>query len=145
MKTYSAKPTEVERQWYIIDASQYTLGRLATLVATHLTGKHKAMYTTHIDCGDNVVVINAAKVGITGNKLADKIYYRHSGYPGGLTETSLATIMQTAPHKAIESAVNGMLPKNRLQDERMKRLKVYASTEHPHAPQQPKTLGVTNG
>ena len=145
LKTYSAKPAQVEREWYIIDASQYTLGRLATLVATYLMGKHKPMYTSHIDCGDTIVVLNAANVQITGNKLANKKYYRHSGYPGGIKETSLETIMQTAPHKAIENAVKGMLPKNKLQDERMKRLKVYAGTEHPHEPQKPKALGVTNG
>lgn len=144
VKTYSAKPSQVEREWFIVDASMYPLGRLATLIATYLTGKHKPMYTTHIDCGDTIVVINAAKVQITGNKLANKKYYRHSGYPGGIKETSLETIMKTAPHKAIESAVKGMLPKNKLQDERMKRLKVYPGLEHPHEPQKPKNLGVTN-
>jgi large subunit ribosomal protein L13 len=142
MKTYSAKPTEVNRDWYIVDADGMTLGRMATVIATRLTGKHKPMYTAHIDCGDNVVVINASKIVVTGNKLADKKYYRHSGYPGGIKETNLEKLMATHPERAIEYAVKGMLPKNRLQDPRMKRLKVYAGAEHPHAPQSPKPLGV---
>lgn len=137
MKTYSAKPTEVTREWFIVDAAGLTLGRLATAVAERLTGKHKPMYTAHIDCGDNVVIINAAQVKVTGNKLADKKYYRHSGYPGGIKETSLEELMRTAPQRAIEYAVKGMLPKNRLQAERLKRLKVYPAAEHPHGPQQP--------
>jgi large subunit ribosomal protein L13 len=145
MKTYSAKPTEVTRDWYIVDAAGQTLGRLATLIATHLTGKHKAMYTTHIDCGDNVVVINAAQIVVTGNKLQDKKYYRHSGYPGGIKEVSLEKMMATHPERAITNAITGMLPKNRLQAERLKRLKVYAGAEHPHAPQSPKTLGGPRG
>ncbi len=144
MKTYSAKPTEVTREWFILDATGVTLGRLATEVATRLMGKHKPMYTTHIDCGDTVVIINAAQVKITGNKLADKKYYRHSGYPGGIKETSLEEIMRTAPHKAIEYAVKGMLPKNRLQAERLKRLKVYATDEHPHEPQQPTKMEIAS-
>jgi large subunit ribosomal protein L13 len=142
IKTYSAKPTEVTRDWYIVDAAGQTLGRLATQIAGYLTGKHKPMYTAHIDTGDVVVVINAAQVKVTGNKLADKKYYRHSGYPGGIKETSLEKIMETAPQRAIEYAVRGMLPKNRLTAERMKRLKVYATAEHPHGPQQPKELKV---
>jgi large subunit ribosomal protein L13 len=145
MKTYSIKTAEVTREWYVIDASNMTLGRLATLVATQLIGKHKPTYTPHIDGGDNVVVINAAAVQVTGNKLADKIYYRHSGYPGGLTEISLEKMLATHPERVIEHAVSGMLPKNRLQAPRMKRLKVYAGAEHPHEPQSPKPLGVTNG
>ena len=145
IKTYSAKPTEVTRDWYIVDASGQTLGRLATLIATHLSGKHKAMYTSHIDCGDNVVVINAAQIVVTGNKLQDKKYYRHSGYPGGIKEVTLEKVMQTHPERAITNAVTGMLPKNRLQAERLKRLKVYAGAEHPHAPQSPKPLGGPRG
>ncbi len=145
MKTYSAKPSELSHDWYVIDASGETLGRLATLAAMHLLGKHKPQFTAHMDCGDNVVVINAAKITVTGNKLTDKKYYRHSGYPGGLREITLEKLMQTHPTRAIEHAVSGMLPKNRLQDVRMKRLKVYAGEEHPHAPQNPKPLGVTNG
>jgi large subunit ribosomal protein L13 len=145
MKTYSAKPIEVTHEWYVVDASGQTLGRLATLIATRLTGKHKPMYTTHIDCGDNVVVINAAQIVVTGNKLADKKYYSHSGYPGGIKEVSLERVMQTHPERAIEAAVKGMLPKNRLQAPRLARLKVYAGSEHPHAGQLPKPLGVNHG
>ena len=145
IKTYSAKPTEVTRNWYVIDAAGMTLGRLATVVATHLTGKNKPMYTAHIDCGDNVVVINAAQIVVTGNKLADKKYYRHSKYPGGLTEVSLENMLATHPERVIEQAVKGMLPKNRLQAERCKRLKVYAGADHPHEAQNPQSIGVTNG
>jgi large subunit ribosomal protein L13 len=126
-KTYSPKPTELTHDWYIIDAEGVNLGRLR--------------YSAHLDCGDNVVVINAAKVGVTGNKLEDKMYYRHSGYPGGIKETNLATLLERNPAVVIEKAVAGMLPKNRLQDDRLRRLKVYAGTDHPHAPQNPKTLG----
>ncbi len=142
MKTYSAKPTEVTRDWYIVDASGQTLGRLATVVATYLMGKHKPMYTAHIDCGDTIIVINAAQIVVTGNKLEDKKYYRHSGYPGGIKEITLADQMIKNPAKVIEHAVAGMIPKNKLVDERMKRLKVYATAEHPHAPQSPKELNV---
>ncbi len=140
MKTYSAKPTEVTRSWHLIDAEGQTLGRLATVVAKLLMGKHKPQYTAHIDCGDNVVVINAANISVTGNKLEDKRYYRHSGYPGGIKEISLADQMTKDPTKVITMAVKGMLPKNRLTDDRMSRLKVYATAEHPHAPQAPKAL-----
>ena len=142
MKTYSAKPSEVTRAWYIVDADGMNLGRLATVIARQLTGKTKPMYTTHIDCGDNVVVINAEKIAVTGNKLVDKKYYHHSGYPGGIKEISLEDQLAKHPERVLEHAVKGMLPKNRLQAERMKRLKVYAGTEHPHAPQNPVTLGV---
>jgi large subunit ribosomal protein L13 len=142
MKTYSAKPSEVTRNWYIVDAAGQTLGRLATVVATHLMGKHKAMYTAHIDCGDNVVIINAAQVAVTGNKLEDKKYYRHSGYPGGIKEITLGDQMKKDPTKVIEMAVKGMLSHNKLTDDRMKRLKVYATAEHPHAPQSPQELNL---
>ncbi|HVE80601.1 MAG TPA: 50S ribosomal protein L13 [Candidatus Dormibacteraeota bacterium] len=146
MKTYSAKPTDVQRDWYIVDAAGQTLGRIATLIASHLTGKNKPIYTAHIDCGDHVVVINAAQVKVTGNKLTDKKYYRHSGYPGGIKEISLEELLSKHPERAIESAVRGMLPHNKLQDQRMKRLKVYPAADHPHAPQSPKPIqGVTNG
>jgi large subunit ribosomal protein L13 len=145
MKTYSAKASEITRQWYIVDASGMTLGRLATIVATRLIGKHKPTYTAHMDGGDYVVIINAAQIQVTGNKLADKKYYRHSGYPGGLTETTLQEVMDSKPERAIEMAVRGMIPKNRLLDPRMKRLKVYADANHPHDPQSPQPLGVTNG
>lgn len=144
-KTYSAKPSEVTRDWHVLDVAGMTLGRVSTLIATHLMGKHKPMYTTHIDVGDNVVVINAAQIKVTGNKLVDKKYYRHSGYPGGIKETSLEKLMATSPAKVIEHSVAGMLPKNRLQAERMKRLKVYATADHPHAPQSPRPLGEING
>jgi len=143
IKTYSPKPSEITHDWYIVDAQGYNLGRLATLVATYILGKHKVQFSGHIDCGDNIVVINAAKVGITGNKLEAKKYYRHSGYPGGIKEVSLGTLMDRNPSLAIEKAVAGMLPKNKLLDDRLRRLKVYADAEHPHAPQNPKMLGET--
>ena len=143
LKTYSAKPTEVTRNWYVIDASGQTLGRLATLLATKLTGKDKPMYTSHIDCGDFVVVINADKLHVTGNKMLDKKYYRHTGYPGGIKEISLEAQMAKDSTAVIEHAVSGMLPKNKLRDERLKRLKVYATDQHPYAPQQPKELTLT--
>ncbi len=140
MKTYSPKPTELSHDWYIIDASGQTLGRLASQVATLLMGKHKPQFSAHIDCGDNVVLINSAQIAVTGAKLTDKKYYRHSGYPGGIRETSLEDMLVKNPNNVIETAVAGMLPKNRLHDDRMKRFKVYPTAEHPHAPQQPKTL-----
>jgi large subunit ribosomal protein L13 len=143
IKTYSAKPTEVTRNWYVVDAAGQTLGRLATQIATKLTGKDKPMYTSHIDCGDFVVVINSDKLVVTGNKLADKKYYRHTGYPGGIKEISLEAQMTKDSTKVIEHAVSGMLPKNKLRDERLKRLKVYATDQHPHAPQQPTELKLT--
>ena len=141
MKTYSPKPTELSHDWYLVDAEGKTLGRLATMVATYLMGKQKPQYSAHLDCGDNVVIINAEKVNVTGNKLEDKKYYRHSGYPGGIKEINLADLLERKPTMAIEKAVAGMLPKNRLLDDRLRRLKVYAGPEHPHAGQSPKTLG----
>ena len=143
IKTYSAKPTEVTRNWYVVDAAGQTLGRLATQIATKLTGKDKPMYTSHIDCGDFVVVINTDKLVVTGNKLVDKKYYRHTGYPGGIKEISLEAQMAKDSTKVVEHAVSGMLPKNKLRDERLKRLKVYATDQHPHAPQQPTELKLT--
>lgn len=140
MKTYSPKPTELTHDWYIVDAEGKTLGRLATQVATYLLGKHKVRFAAHLDCGDNVVIINADKIAVTGNKLEDKMYYRHSGYPGGIKETNLATLLTRHPTQALEKAIAGMLPKNRLQDDRLRRLKIYAGTDHPHAGQNPKTL-----
>jgi large subunit ribosomal protein L13 len=122
IKTYSPKPAELTHEWYVVDASAYTLGRLATLVATYLLGKHKPQFTPHLDCGDNIVVINAAQVQITGNKLESKKYYRHSGYPGGIKDIDLATLLQRNPALAIENAVAGMLPKNRLHDDRLRRV-----------------------
>lgn len=141
IKTYSPKPTELTHEWYIIDAEGQTLGRLATLVATYLMGKHKVRYAAHLDCGDNIVIINAEKIAVTGNKLEDKKYYRHSGYPGGIKETNLSTLLERHPTQALEKAIAGMLPKNRLHDDRLYRLKVYAGAEHPHAGQNPKPLG----
>jgi large subunit ribosomal protein L13 len=138
MKTYSPKSTELTHDWYLMDAEGQTLGRLATQVATYLLGKHKPQYSAHLDCGDNVVVINAAKIVVTGNKLEDKKYYRHSGHPGGIKETTLAALLERNPALVIEKAVAGMLPKNRLHDYR---LKVYAGAEHAHAAQSPKLLG----
>ncbi len=141
LKTYSPKPTELTHDWYIIDAEGKTLGRLATLAATYLLGKHKVRFSSHLDCGDNIVIVNAAKITVTGNKLEDKKYYRHSGYPGGIKETSLAELIARNPATAIEKAIAGMLPKNRLTDDRLRRLKVYPGAEHPHAGQNPKPLG----
>lgn len=141
LKTYSPKPSEITHDWFLIDAEGKTLGRLATLAATYLLGKHKPQFSPHMDCGDNVVIINAAKIVVTGNKLEDKKYYRHSGYPGGIKETSLANVMSRNPAVAIETAIKGMLPKNRLTDDRLHHLKVYAGAEHPHAGQSPKVLG----
>jgi large subunit ribosomal protein L13 len=140
-KTYSPKPSELQHDWFVVDASGQTLGRLATLLATRIMGKHKPQYSAHLDCGDNVIVTNAAKIAVTGNKLEDKKYYHHSGYPGGIKETSLGDLISRNPQKVIEKAVAGMLPKNRLQDDRMRRLKVYAGAEHPHAGQTPNQLG----
>lgn len=145
MKTYSAKPSEVTRRWILIDASETTLGRISTVVATYLTGKNKPMYTSHIDCGDYVVVINAAKVGITGNKLLDKKYYHYSGFPSGLSETTLEKKLEKEPGKVIELAVKGMLPKNKLSPARMARLRVFADENHGHTAQQPQKVEVKRG
>jgi large subunit ribosomal protein L13 len=137
VKTYMAKPTDVDRKWYVIDASNQTLGRLATEVATILRGKHKPTFTPHVDTGDFVIVINAEKVRLTGNKLSQKKYQHHSGYPGGLKEMDYRTLLQRRPEKAIELAVKGMLPHNRLGDQMYKKLKVYRGSEHPHQAQKP--------
>jgi large subunit ribosomal protein L13 len=145
MKTYSAKPSDVTREWYVVDASEVSLGRLSTKVATLLTGKGKPQFTHHIDCGDFVVVINADKLVVTGDKLQQKKYYRHSGFPGGLSEATLADKMEKDSTQVIIHAVRGMLPVNKLRDERLKRLKVYAGADHAHAPQQPKTLSLKEG
>jgi large subunit ribosomal protein L13 len=132
MKTYSVKASEIERQWHVIDASDKILGRLATEAANLLMGKNKPQFSRHMDMGDFVVIINAAKVRVTGNKMKQKTYYRHSGYPGGLKSVSLEQMMQDNPTRAIEHAVKGMLPHNRLGDMLRKRLKVYAGEAHPH-------------
>lgn len=142
-KTYSQKPTEVERKWHLIDATEApTLGRLSAKIATLLSGKNKATFTPHTDGGDFVVVINAEKVKVTGNKEEDKMYYRHSGFPGGLKEASLKELREKNPAMIIEKAVYGMLPTNKLRDDRMKRLKVYAGAEHNHAAQKPEKVEV---
>ncbi|MDH4334310.1 MAG: 50S ribosomal protein L13 [Chloroflexota bacterium] len=137
MKTYAVKASEIERQWWLVDASGQTLGRLATRIATLLEGKHKVIYSPHLDTGDHVVVLNAAKIKVTGNKLTQKQYYRHSNYPGGLKQESLATLLERKPELIIERAVKGMLPQNRLGRAMFKKLKVYAGADHPHQAQQP--------
>lgn len=140
MKTYSAKPQEVEQKWLLVDADGQTLGRMATEIATRLRGKHKAEYTPHVDTGDFIVVINADKVKVTGKKATDKIYYSHSGFPGGLKTISFEQLQERAPGRAIRLAVKGMLPKNPLGRAMFKKLKVYAGAEHPHGAQQPQTV-----
>ncbi|MFC2041598.1 50S ribosomal protein L13 [Chloroflexota bacterium] len=135
MKTYSPKASEIEREWHVIDASGKVLGRLATEVAGLLMGKHKPTFCRHLDMGDFVVVINAEKVSVTGNKAKQKLYYRHSGYPGGLKSISLEKMMQTHPTRVIEQAVKGMLPHNRLEAKMMKKLRVYVGDAHPHGAQ----------
>ncbi len=137
MRTYSPKPGEIERQWHIIDATDIVLGRLATHAATLLRGKHKPTFAPHMDTGDFVVVINAGKVALTGNKRETKVAYRHSGYPGGLRKTSYQELLAKRPDRAIEMAVKGMLPHNKLGAKLIKKLKVYAGDNHPHASQQP--------
>lgn len=140
MKTISAKEQDIQRDWYVIDAQGQTLGRLATRIATILRGKHKPVYTPHVDCGDYVIVVNAEKVHVTGQKLTQKKYYRHSGYPGGLKQITLRDQLQKFPGRVIEAAVRGMLPKNRLGRRMFKKLKVYAGPDHPHQAQQPKLI-----
>jgi large subunit ribosomal protein L13 len=135
MRTYSTKASDIEREWRVMDASGKTLGRLASEVAGLLKGKHKPIYSPHLDVGDYVIVVNAAKVRVTGNKLTQKIYYRHSQYPGGLKSTSLKRMMETYPTRVIEHAVKGMLPHNRLGAAMFKKLKVYPGAEHPHQAQ----------
>ena len=145
MNTYSAKPTDVTRKWYVIDASQAPLGRVATQVATLLTGKGKPMFTKHIDCGDFVIVVNADQAHVTNNKLDTKIYYRHSGHPSGLTETSMRDAMQNDSTKVVFAAIRGMLPVNKLRDGRLERLKIYKGAEHNHEAQKPQAVSVKEG
>ncbi|MGB0444778.1 MAG: 50S ribosomal protein L13 [Porticoccaceae bacterium] len=140
MKTYSAKAESVERDWYIVDAADKTLGRLATEVASRLRGKHKPEYTPHVDTGDYIVVINAEKVAVTGNKASKKIYYSHTEYPGGIKDISFEKLIEKAPERVLQSAVKGMLPKGPLGREMFRKLKIYVGSEHPHTAQQPKTL-----
>lgn len=140
MKTYTPKAKDIERGWYLVNAEGKTLGRLASEIAKVLRGKHKPIYSPHLDCGDYVIVINADKVRVTGRKLDQKLYYRHSGYPGGLKSISLRNQLQKHPERVLEAAVRGMLPKNRLGRKMMRKLKVYARDSHPHQAQQPKVL-----
>ncbi|TXL66405.1 50S ribosomal protein L13 [Zeimonas arvi] len=142
MKTFSAKPHEVKRDWFVIDASDKVLGRLAAEIALRLRGKHKPEYTPHVDTGDFIVVVNAGKLRVTGAKNEDKKYYRHSGYPGGISETTFGKMQSRFPGRALEKAVKGMLPKGPLGYAMIKKLKVYAEPTHPHTAQQPKVLEV---
>ena len=141
MKTYSAKPSEIDKKWLVIDADGLVLGRLASQVALILRGKHKPGYTPHMDCGDNVIVVNAAKVRITGNKAADKTYYWHTGYPGGVKSRTAGQILEGAhPERVVEKAIQRMIPKGPLGRQQLRNLRVYAGAEHPHEGQQPEVL-----
>ncbi len=142
MKTFSAKPAEVRRDWYVVDATGKTLGRLATEVARRLRGKHKPEYTPHVDTGDYLIIINAEKVRVTGNKLKDKMYHHHTGYIGNLKSLSLEQMLDKAPERVVQSAVKGMLPRNRLGRQMLGKLKVYAGPEHQHSAQQPIELDI---
>ena len=137
MKTYTARPADVERRWLLVDAEGRTLGRLATQVATVLKGKHKAMYTPHLDTGDHVVVVNASKIALTGRKAEDKKYFHHTLYPGGATWTSIQELMSRHPERVVTEAIRGMLPKTKLGRAMIKKLKVYSGADHPHEAQQP--------
>lgn len=140
MKTTSIKSNEVKRDWYIVDATDKVLGRLASEIAYRLRGKHKPEFTPHVDTGDYIVVTNVEKLRVTGNKREDKMYYRHTGYPGGIKETNFDKLIARKPEHVLELAVRGMLPKNRLGRQMFKKLKIYAGSEHPHTAQQPKSL-----
>ena len=139
MKTYSARPADIERRWLVVDADGKTLGRLAVDISQVLMGKHRPEYTPHVDCGDFVVVINAGKVGLTGRKAQDKKYFHHTLYPGGATWTSIVELMAKHPERVVERAIRGMVPRTKLGRAMMRKLKVYAGAEHPHAAQQPET------
>jgi large subunit ribosomal protein L13 len=141
-KTYTPKASEIDRSWFVVDATDIPLGRLASRVAQILRGKHKPTFAPHMDAGDFVIVVNAEKFAVTGNKETDKMYYRHSGYPGGLTEMSLGEMRRRYPERVIESAVRGMLPKNKLGRKTFSKLKVYAGPDHPHAAQSPESLDI---
>ena len=143
VRTFSPKPADVERRWHVIDASDVVLGRLATHTASLLRGKHKTVFAPHVDTGDFVVIVNADKVALTGSKREQKIAYRHSGYPGGLTATSYTELLEKNPEKAVEKAVRGMLPKNSLGRAMIKKLKVYTGPSHPHGAQQPQPFQIT--
>ncbi len=145
MKTYSAKPADIEKKWVLIDAEGLVLGRLAALVATRLRGKHKPIFTPHMDCGDNVIIINADKIQLTGKKLTDKKYYWHTGYPGGIKERSAQKMLESkTPDKVVRLAVQRMLPRGPLGYQQMSNLKVYCGTDHPHEAQQPEALDVAS-
>ena len=143
MKTYVAKPSDRQRDWYVVDAEGKTLGRLATEIATTLRGKRKPEYTPHVDTGDFVVVVNAEKVHVTGNKREDKVYWRHSGFPGGIKSRSLDEMLERQPEEVIRKAVKGMLPRNRLARRQLAKLKVYAGPDHPHQAQQPQPMEIS--
>jgi len=142
VKTYTARAEDMEREWFLVNAEGKTLGRLASEIAQVLRGKHKPIYTPHLDCGDYVIVVNAEKVRVTGRKLDQKMYYHHTGYPGGIKSISLRNQLQRHPERVLQAAVRGMLPKNRLGRRMLKKLKVYAGDSHPHEAQQPKMLEV---
>lgn len=142
MKTQSTRPADVRREWFVVDAAEKTLGRLATEIARRLRGKHKPEFTPHVDTGDYIVVVNADKVRVTGNKTTDKTYWRHSGYPGGIKGVSFRDMIATHPERVIESAVRGMLPKGPLGRDVYRKLKVYSGSEHPHTAQQPQPLEI---
>lgn len=142
MKTFSAKPEEVRRDWFVVDATDKTLGRLATELASRLRGKHKPEFTPHVDTGDYIVVVNAANIRVTGNKMKDKMYYRHTGYVGNLKSVSLEKLMEKSPEQVITLAVKGMLPKNRLGSAMLKKLRVFSGAEHTHVAQQPQPLEI---
>jgi large subunit ribosomal protein L13 len=142
MRSFTAKPATVNRDWYTVDANGKTLGRLATELARRLSGKHKPEITPHVDTGDYIVVVNAEKIGVTGNKSKGKIYYSHTGYPGGIKDINFEDLIEKAPERVIQSAVKGMLPKGPLGREMFRKLKVYAGSEHPHASQQPQILEI---
>lgn len=142
MKTFSAKPAEVKREWLLIDATDKTLGRMATEIARRLRGKHKPEYTPHVDTGDYIVVVNCEKLSVTGNKLKDKMYYHHTGYPGNMRSISLEKQLVKAPERVLEAAVKGMLPKNALGRAMIKKLRIFAGPDHVHAAQQPRALEI---
>jgi large subunit ribosomal protein L13 len=143
MRTYSPRPRDVDQTWYVVDAEDVVLGRLATQVAHVLRGKHKPIYAPHMDVGDHVIVVNAAKVRLTGTKAAQKVAYRHSGYPGGLKSVPWLRLLEERPDKLVEDAVRGMLPKNTVGRAQLRKLRVYAGPDHPHTAQQPKPLDIT--
>ncbi|MDY6942830.1 MAG: 50S ribosomal protein L13 [Pseudomonadota bacterium] len=142
MKTFSAKPENVTQDWYVVDATDKTLGRLSTEIARRLRGKHKPEFTPHVDTGDHIIVVNAAKIRVTGRKLKDKMYYRHTGYIGNMKSINLEKLLETHPDRAITTAVKGMMPKNRLGRAMLKKLRVYNGADHPHEAQQPQALEI---